>query len=723
MKSIVFFVYYNPRNAISGHTKHTLQFLRKSYDEVVIISNGRLSDKERSVLGARCDKLIVRSNKGYDFAAWRDGLRDLGWDKLEKYHTITLINDTCYFPLFPIEELRESFNKKRNIDFWGGSIHRASNRGLPGSDKAVPQHLQSYFMVFKKRVVASKVFQNFWDGVEDLEDVEEVIRRYEVGLTLALTDKGFKYDAIYNPSNYKDRGVINAAYQIPGRLIARKFPFLKVKAVNRVNKETILEQLRKSKSQYPTNLIKIRQGKVKGAIRYFIQNTHWLFLAIAIPASLAFMLITPVGFGGDEESHLYRAYHISTGHPYPENLDNGDDGQIPTSLVNAVKTGYFLASNSPFGTSIIGRVDISKDQAKVLSVLANTPLNRHETTTEEFSNTNGYTPASYIGAAIGFKFSSIMNLSVGWSVFFARLMNAVPFFAISTLALYLLRGVKLRWLIFCTLLLPTVISYVATINGDPFNIACVMLFFALFIKISTSREPRITERSKALLFASTTMLALAKLPSVVMAILLVFIPSSKFGGARKKNLFLLAVFVSILLLSIILTLVVGDNMHGDRMQHQLRWALQNPDDTIVLYARTLYSEIFDYMNRSVGVMGRNGVFVHPALVTLITANLLILSLWLDKSSKKIAALTSLTGISLCFMVLTLLFLVDNKIGTGIIWGVHGKYFTPFLPLILYGFTALPISVVGKGHYMEYSTILISGSVLIAAILTYLLALY
>lgn len=723
MKNIVFFVYYNKSKKVSEHTKYALKNIRELYDEVVIISNSKLTNEAEKTLKDYSDKLIARENKGFDFAAWRDGMKMIGWNKLEKYSTVTLANDTCYFPLFPIKAVISKFNRDNNIDFWGASIHKASNKGMPRSNKAVPQHLQSYFMTFKKVVVKSNIFQNFWDNVEDFNDVEDVIIKYETKLTSKLSKQGFKYEAIYNPKDYNDKGIINASYQIPGLLIKRKFPFLKIKAVNTNNFDDIINNLNSTKSKYPAKYISVRKRPVKRILDYFINNTHRLFLIIAATASLAFMAITPVGFGGDEASHINRAYHISTGHLFTQELGDFYNGYIPVNLTEASKRGYSIASKARFGSSIKGRQDILVGESQEFQQLVNSPLNPSVTRAEKFSNTNPYNPVMYAGAALGFKLSAILNISVKWSVFLARFFNAIPFFAISCLALFVLRGTKIRWLVFFVLLLPTVMSYVATVNGDPYNIAAVMLFFAVFVKFIYYLKTTASKRLKTLLVSSTAILASAKLLSGILSVLTIFIPSSKFGGRKKKWSMIAGIFILSALITMIPVLFSSENEFNTGTKPQLNWILHHPMGMIGVYANTLFAELPDYINRAVGVMGRNGVFVHPTVITLIVTWLVLLGLWLDKGSKKIAVISFITGITLCLMVMMTLYLADNKPGESIIIGVHGKYLTPFIPFILYGFTALPISVNAKGRYFEYGTLTVSVLALLTSIIMFKLALH
>lgn len=721
MKHVAIFVHYNKKGSLAEHCLYTLQSIRPLFDKIVIISNSQLNEKNTQILSSHCDELVFRENKGYDFGAWRDGIKKIGWKNLQKYQTLTLLNDTNYFPLFPIEEVFKKYNSDKKIDFWGGSIHSRTRHGMPGSDGPVPEHIQSFFITFKRSVISSPAFQDFWGKVKNHSNVHEVINKYETRMTSELSDAGFRYDALYNPENYNDTKITDAVYEIPDKLIRRGFPFLKLKAVSHNNRHRITKELKLAKSAYPTKLIKNNTNAFQSFLQYFIKNTHLLFLVIGIPSAIAFMLMTPVGFGGDEESHTYRAYHISTGHMYPENLR----GDLPVSLVNAVKEGYSTADTSPFGAPAIDRHDLGNGIDDKLRALADAPLNPDATQNTQFiKNTYTYTPTMFLGAAFGFKLSTLFDASVGQSVFLARLMNSIPFFAISALALYVVRSSKLRWLIFFTLLLPTVISYVATINGDPYNIACILLFFALFIKFSTSPKIKLGSRNIGLLIMSSILLAFAKLPSVLVVLLMALIPRAGFDRAKKSKWVITACTLFIVgSLTLAPMVIVSDSEYSSNMKHQLKSMLSNPLDSVKVYKDTLLLHSPDYINRSVGVMGRNGVYVHSLFITLIVICFVILGLWLDKINKKIALVSLAFGTFMCFLVITLLYLGDNVIGSDIAWGIHGKYFTPFIPMIVYGLTALPLRIEARANRVEYGVICIVVILLISSIFTFLKALY
>lgn len=255
MKNLVIFVHFNKKNSLRKHVLYSLQNIRQQYDEIVVISNSSMSKRNKVLLKKHCDLLVFRENKGYDFAAWRDGMNRLGWGELGKFDSITLMNDTSYFPIFPINDLQHEFYKNSKIDFWGASIHANTATGMPGSNGPVKEHIQSYYICFKRNVVRSKAFQEFWEGVEELVKVEDVISKYETRLTSILKNAGFKYDAIYNPKYQADENLTDAVYEIPRKLIERKFPFLKLKVVNQSSKDNLLEALTECKSAYPKEYI------------------------------------------------------------------------------------------------------------------------------------------------------------------------------------------------------------------------------------------------------------------------------------------------------------------------------------------------------------------------------------------------------------------------------------------------------------------------------------
>ena len=117
MERILLYVHFNKCNHISGHVFYQLEQLKLLFSKIIFISNSPLSNEDkcrlREDLGV--SDLLERDNRGFDFAAWRDGMNWLGFDTLQNSDSLTLMNDTCFGPLWdlaPIYAARLSINRK-----------------------------------------------------------------------------------------------------------------------------------------------------------------------------------------------------------------------------------------------------------------------------------------------------------------------------------------------------------------------------------------------------------------------------------------------------------------------------------------------------------------------------------------------------------------------------------------------------------------------------------
>jgi lipopolysaccharide biosynthesis protein len=85
-------------------------------------------------------------------------------------------------------------------------------------------HLQSAFLAFQKPVIQSDAFQSFWNQLESWPRKRDLIKKYEVGLTVSLQKAGFKIESLY--TQHANGNILHTAWQ---ELIETKnFPFLKV---------------------------------------------------------------------------------------------------------------------------------------------------------------------------------------------------------------------------------------------------------------------------------------------------------------------------------------------------------------------------------------------------------------------------------------------------------------------------------------------------------------
>lgn len=253
MERILLYVHFNKCNHISGHVFYQLEQLKPLFSKIIFISNSPLTDEDkcrlREDLGIA--DLLERDNRGFDFAAWRDGMNRLVFDTLQNSDSLTLMNDTCFGPLWDLAPIYQRFEEDSQVDFWGMTNFRKT--------RYFEEHLQSYFVIFKQSVLKDKAFREFWSQVEDFADVQDVIDHYETQFTKRFVEAGFRYQSLLDTRQEVARELLHPdfSYYKPLRILEAKVPFLKVKALtgNPFLARYLLEEL-ETNSSYPTSLIR-----------------------------------------------------------------------------------------------------------------------------------------------------------------------------------------------------------------------------------------------------------------------------------------------------------------------------------------------------------------------------------------------------------------------------------------------------------------------------------
>jgi len=168
---------FDPDCGLPAHVHLHLEGLRPVVKRLILVSNSPLDPASRAMAESICDRVIVRPNTGWDFAAWRDVLAT---EDAAGFDRIILTNSSVIGPLYPLGPICEEMDA-RAPDIWGMVL--SHNKGL---------HLQSYFLCASAGVVASDAWRSFWCSVQDIDDKRQVIQSYEVGFSRAMTASGFE---------------------------------------------------------------------------------------------------------------------------------------------------------------------------------------------------------------------------------------------------------------------------------------------------------------------------------------------------------------------------------------------------------------------------------------------------------------------------------------------------------------------------------------------------
>ena len=288
MKRLLLYVHFNKYNRVSSHVYYQLTKMRPLFSKVVFISNSSINEQDyHKIVELRLmDQFIQRENIGFDFAAWRDGMTAVGFEELATYDSVTIMNDTCFGPLWDIKDYYLEYESDDSVDFWG----LTNNRATPKSryTQGLREHIQSYFITFKKSVIVSPEFKNFWENVKNYTNVQDVIDNYETQVTTKFLDAGFKYKVIFNTVNEDASHMLHADFSFyhPTAILSHRVPFIKVKAIDNNQHITpyLLDEIAKQ-SDYPVDLIVSHMSEINFPdFKYLLARKY---VQTAAPVSLS----------------------------------------------------------------------------------------------------------------------------------------------------------------------------------------------------------------------------------------------------------------------------------------------------------------------------------------------------------------------------------------------------------------------------------------------------
>lgn len=205
MKRLGIFVFYDKEGIVDDYVIYLLKNIKEYLDDLAIVCNGKIEEKGRSRLAVFSERIYVRENTGYDAMAYKLAMTDyLGWDEVLKYDEVLLFNDTFFGPLYPFSEV---FDKMADnpCNFWGLTYHDKAYDYFYGTNDILPAHVHTFFSIYRKPVLESKAFQDYWNKFDSTEWFFSDVARHEQFFTKYLEDAGFTWDTYVNAKEYNSQ--------------------------------------------------------------------------------------------------------------------------------------------------------------------------------------------------------------------------------------------------------------------------------------------------------------------------------------------------------------------------------------------------------------------------------------------------------------------------------------------------------------------------------------
>ena len=208
---------------VDDYIYHMLDELDKYVDKIVVVSEGTLRQEAKKKLAFYAEKILEYPRGGRMTEAIRAVAEAFGWDRLGYYKEIVWVRDTVMGPLVSLGPVFRQMEQKR-ADFWGISESFLREGAGEGENRNgyFPEYLDDYFLVFRKELVMSREFQDYWEN-----------ERYDSGFTRKFANLGFEWDVYLDTKEYLDITYEPILTQAVSMIEKKGCPFFAMDAVVR----------------------------------------------------------------------------------------------------------------------------------------------------------------------------------------------------------------------------------------------------------------------------------------------------------------------------------------------------------------------------------------------------------------------------------------------------------------------------------------------------------
>ena len=243
-KRLIIFLFYDKDGIIDNYIPTLFEGLKEFYEKLCFVVNGKLQDEGKEKLEKYVTDFLVRENKGFDVWGYKEGLEFYGWEELEKYDEVILMNYTIFGPLYPFSEMFEFMNKK-DLDFWGITKHHKVDFDVFNTCKYgyIPEHIQSSFLVIRNSLLRTKDYQDLWKNMPMINSYAESVGLYEVIFTKEFNEKGYKSGVYIDTSDLEGYTRYPLMMMSDELIINRRCPIIKLKSFSQNYMDIIMDTI------------------------------------------------------------------------------------------------------------------------------------------------------------------------------------------------------------------------------------------------------------------------------------------------------------------------------------------------------------------------------------------------------------------------------------------------------------------------------------------------
>ncbi len=452
-----------------------------------------------------------------------------------------------------------------------------------------------------------------------------------------------------------------------------------------------------------------------------LKNHEWeltdLYPLTGIFLGMLYLMVLPPLSAPDEISHYISAYQLSShmlGQPA-----NSEDGHVLVRARDWVledvhadyayeeENGYLIKKRQEGeDASVVLGSPLVEETYRILREMSQGRGRQalpggEKADGEEMMAASAYppvrtTPAAYIPQALGIALARVLGLDSLWLAYLGRFCNLLFFVAVTWLAMK--RLPVGREVLFGVTLLPMTLHLSASFSYDAWIMAWIFYFTACCLHLAYKAE-RVKVQDVAALALIMALVGPCKIVYAVFMGLCLLIPVKKFGGWQKWFLSACCVLGAWMLVMFLVNGQTVSDYVTPETENYISWAEETgyslgtlrdqPWRCLRLFVNTIAWQAEQYHLSMVGAYLGNldpVLDVPYLLVVLFTACLLLLSL---RKPGETLVLTGVKRLWIWFLCLSCIgaimlsmLLAWTPIGSKVISGVQGRYFLPFLPVLL-----------------------------------------
>lgn len=202
---LLIFFFYDKKGIVDDYIPYMLSDMAKNVSDIYVVCNGLLSDAGRNKFQKFTDEILVRENVGFDVWAYKEAMEHIGWDRIDGYDEIVLMNYTMMGPVYPFRDMFETMSA-RDVDFWGITQFYKTEDDPFGTmpDGYIPDHIQSHFIAVRKSMTGSDVFHDYWDNMPMITGYLDSVSRHEARFTKYFEAAGYKWQVYVDAEDFRE---------------------------------------------------------------------------------------------------------------------------------------------------------------------------------------------------------------------------------------------------------------------------------------------------------------------------------------------------------------------------------------------------------------------------------------------------------------------------------------------------------------------------------------